>query len=193
MNISSPTFGKKLPIIRSQVQDKETGKFESVTVYKVDCADDSDVQEIRDLDDSWRFKNLIAKDMARKNHLIKYFEQDNEQSIYVVQDDKQQILGIGEMEEVDDAVYNVNYLESNGKKKFVGQILLASMGDEVLVKNGKKLTVSDPEENAYNFYTDVCGFEDYYGYFLRMNPAQINQFIEQTEDRTKSIFLDIRG
>ena len=193
MNISSPTFGKKLPIIKSQVQDKETGKFEPVTVYKIDCADDSDVQEIRDLGDSWRFKNLIAKDMARKNHLIKYFEQDNEQSIYVVQDGKQEILGIGEMEEVDDAVYNVNYIESSGKKKFVGQVLLASMGDEVLVKNGKKLTVSDPEDNAYNFYTDVCGFEDVYGYFLRMKPAQINQFIEQTEDRTKSIFLDVRG
>lgn len=193
MNISSPTFGKKLPIIRSKVQDKETGKFEPVTVYKIDCSDDSDVQEIRNLGDSWRFKNLIAKDMARKNHLIKYFQQDNEQSIYVLQDSQNRTLGIGEMEEVDDDVYNVNYIESSGDKKYVGQVLLASMGDEVLIKNGKKLTVTDPEETAYNFYTDVCGFEDVYGYFLRMTPSRINQFIEQTEERTQSMFIDIRG
>ncbi len=193
MNISSPTFGKKLPIIRSQVQDKKIGEFESVTVFKVDCADDSDVQEINDLGDSWRFRNLIAKDAARKNHLIKYFQQDNEQSIYVLQDSQNRTLGIGEMEEVDDDVYNVNYLESSGDKKYVGQVLLASMGEEVLIKNGKKFTVSDPVDESYNFYTDVCGFEDVYGYFLRMKPAQINRFIEQTEDRTQSMFIDIRG
>lgn len=193
MNISSPSFGKKIPIISAKIQDNETGKFESATVYKVDCADDSDVQDMMSLSDSWRFRNLIAKDMARKNHLIKYFQQDDEKSIYVLEDNQNRVLGIGEMEEVDDDVFNVNYLESSRDKKYVGQVLLASMGEEVLIKQGEKLTVSDPVDEAYSFYTDVCGFEDYYGYFLRMNPSQINQFIEQTEERTQSMFIDLRG
>ena len=90
-------------------------------------------------------------------------------------------------------IFNVNYLESSRDKKYVGQVLLASMGEEVLIKQGEKLTVSDPVDEAYSFYTDVCGFEDYYGYFLRMNPSQINQFIEQTEERTQSMFIDLRG
>ena len=193
MNIASPSFGKKIPIIKSQVQDIETGKFEPVTVYKVDCADESDVIEMECLNGFWQYNHGIAKDMARKHHLIKHFQEDNEQSIYVVQDKNQEIIGISEIEEVDDDVYNINYLESNGDKIYTGHVLLASIGDEVLMKKGKKLTISDPVDSAYNFYTDVCGFEDIYGYFLRMNPSQINRFIEQTETRTKSMLIDIRG
>lgn len=195
MKISSPSFGKKIPIIKCQIQDVKTGKFEPATVYTVDCKDESDILEIRNLPDTWQYKLGLAKDMARKHQLQSHYFQDNDSTFYVLQDDKDRILGFSEIEETEDGVYDLKYLESNtlGTKKYVGQALLASVAEDVLCKNGTKLTVNDAVDSAFDFYSETCGFEDVYGYYLKMNREQINQFIEQTEDRTQSLLINLRG
>ena len=72
MNIS---FGRKIPIIKCQIQDTDTGKFEPATVYQIDCKDESDVLEIRNLPDTWQYKLGIAKNMDRKHQLLKHYNQ----------------------------------------------------------------------------------------------------------------------
>ena len=192
MNIS---FGRKIPIIKCQIQDTDTGKFEPATVYQIDCKDESDVLEIRNLPDTWQYKLGIAKNMDRKHQLLKHYNQENDSTFYALEDERNRILGLGEIEETETGVYDLKYLESNslGSKKYIGQALLASIAEDVLCKNGTKLTVNDAVDSAFDFYADTCGFEDVHGYYLKMNRAQINNFIEQTEDRTQSLLLNLRG
>jgi hypothetical protein len=192
MNIS---FGRKLPIIKCQIQDTDTGKFEPATVYQIDCKDEADSLEIRNLPDTWQYKLGITKDMERKHQLLKHYNQENDSIFYALEDSKNRIIGLGELEETETGVYDLKYLESNslGAKKYVGQVLLASMADDILCRNGRKLTVNDAVDSAFDFYANTCGFEDVYGYYLKMNRGQINNFIEQTEDRTQALLLNLRG
>ncbi len=192
MNIS---FGRKVPITRCKIQDTSTGKFERATVSQIDCKDESDILEIKNLPDIWRYKLSIAKNMERKHHLLKNFGQEDYSTFYVLQDKDDKIIGLSQIEETEDGVYDLTYLESSslGRKKYVGQALLAAVAEDVLQKRGTKLTVNDAVDSAFNFYTDTCGFEDVYGYYLKMNREQMNQFIEQTEDRTQGILVDLRG
>lgn len=192
MNIS---FGRKIPITQCQIQDTNTGKFEKATVYQIDCKDESDVLEIRNLPDTWQYKLGIAKNMDRKHQLLEHYNQENDSTFYALEDSKNRILGLGEIEETETGVYDLKYLESNslGSKKYVGQVLLAAIAEDVLCKNGRKLTVNDAVDSAFDFYANTCGFEDVYGYYLKMNRAQINNFIEQTEDRTQALFINLRG
>ena len=193
MNISSPSFGKKIPIATCKVQDKKTRQFEPVTIYKVDCADSSDIREINDLQGSWRFKKRIVEDMNSKHQLQKYGEDDGYNAFYVIQSEDNTILGMSETEEIDDGIHNINYIETKSPKRFVGQVLIATIGQDVINQYGKALTVTEPEGDAYEFYTDVCGFSEIDDDYLRMTSRQIDRFIEQTEDRTNSMLFDIRG
>lgn len=192
MNIS---FGKKIPLSQCQIQNKETGNFEKATVYELDCKDKNDIEEIRALGDSWHFNLGMAKDMDRKHHLNKYFDQENDSFFYVLEDENNEILGIAEIEEIETEVYDLRYLESHFSKfkKYIGQALLAVIGEEVLIRKGKSLVVNDAIDTAYDFYANTCGFEDKYGYYLKMDQERINNFIEQTEDRTQALFKDLRA
>ena len=100
--------------------------------------------------------------MARKHQLQSHYFQDNDSTFYVLQDDKDRILGFSEIEETEDGVYDLKYLESNtlGTKKYVGQALLASVAEDVLCKNGTKLTVNDAVDSAFDFYSETFFFEE---------------------------------
>ncbi len=195
MNISPISFGKKIPITRCQIQDTNTDKFEPAIVSRIDCTDESDILEIKNLPDTWQYKLGIAKNMERKHHLIKNFGQENDSTFYVIQDKDNQIIGLSEISETDDKVYDLTFLESNAsaKKKYIGQALLAAVAEDVLRKNGTEFTIYDAVDSAYDFYKDVCGFEDILGFYLKMDRKQMNQFIEQTEDRTQGLLVDLRG
>lgn len=193
MNLSPVSFGAKIPIAQCKVQDKKTKQFEPVTICRVDCKDSSDIKEIEDLSGNWRFKQRIVKDMQDKHRLQRFGEDDGYNSFYVIQDKDDKILGMSETEEIDDGIHNINYIETKSQKRFVGQVLIAAIGQDVINQYGKALTVTEPEGDAYEFYTDVCGFEDIDDEYLKMNSRQINNFIEQTEDRTNCMLFDIRG
>ena len=192
MNISIPSFGKNIPIAQCKVQDKTTKQFEPVTIYTADCRDLSDISEIEDLPNFWHYKHIIAAGMDLKNNQIEASGEDDDRTFYLLKDKSGAILGISETEEVDDGIHNINFIETNSAKRYVGQVLIAAIGQDIINKHGDALIITDPVEPAFDFYTETCGFEEDSDY-LKMNVEQINQFIEQTENRTKSIFLDIRG
>ena len=188
-------FGKKLPITTCQIYDNERKKFVKATCYEYDCKDKSDIAEIKKIDDEWTYKeetldNMKRKFTANKNGLhsdIAIFSLENEQG---------EILGLCNAENKKRAM-EVRFLESkqDGKHKFVGQTLLASIGKEMLKnKQQKEFVIKTAIASAYDFYEKTCGFvmDSIFNSDLRMGRIQTYKFIKQTQERTQSPIIDLK-
>ena len=195
MNISPISFGKHIPVTQCQIQNRKTHEFEPATIYEVDCSDESDAIEIENLGKHWEFSMAVANDMYRKHHLLKHFSQNNDSTFYVLKSKENKIIGIGELEETDIDTYDLKYLESKShdKYKYVGQGILAAMAEDILRRNGEKFTVSNPVDDAYEYYSKECGFEDVYGYFLKMNRQQIIDYLDRTESKLGGPIINLKA
>lgn len=192
MNI---TFGRKIPITYCQIYDKEKQKFVGATCYKYDCNDKSDLKEIEKLGDNWRYLPETTANMKRKE-----IRQNQGLScdvvVFTIEDKKGETLGLCCAEDKERSL-EVNYIESkqDNKHKFVGQVLLASIGQEVLDNDSqRKLVVKNAVSSAYGFYEDVCGFiEDKGSCDLFMPREKIHRFLKQTKQRTHSPIINLKA
>ncbi len=193
MNVS---FGKKIPIFNCQILNNKTKAFEPATIYEYDCSDKSDVETIKSLDEKdWLFKIVIGKEMEEK-YKIKRFDPNADEDTFFVMENKQgQILGMAQLQKQENRSYDIKYIESSQKNKlkYVGQLLIASMAEDVLRKNGRQLTVTNPFSEIVDFYSDTCGFDYDTKDFLKMDRKKLILYLKQTEDRTYSKLIDLRA
>ena len=87
------------------------------------------------------------------------------------------------------------YLDTKKDKqyKYVGQTLLATVAREVFKKAGDSFSVYGAVDSAIKFYEKVCGFQlgDLGMPYLPWD--EIPKFIKQTEKRTQSQIIDLKG
>ena len=182
MKIPNISFGKKIPLAKCQIQNKTTGEYTPATFYEVDCKDEEDYKEIKRLSVNWKYKyhiedNMETKHLSPKSNLF----------FYQIRGNNDKLLAMSQVEE-SNGIYDVNYIsrEPNCKYRYVGQTMLACIGREVNRKKGDRLVITRTTSDARPFYTDICGFEELGTFMLKMNNSQIAQFINQTEEKTKS-------
>ena len=191
MNIS---FRRKIPIMQTQIQNLQTGEFESATVYELDCKDDTDIIETMKPQHLWTYAKSINQNMCDKYIRQQKGEKTNT-SFYILQNKSGETLGMAQTEEQIKKAHNLSLFDTQKEKgyKYVGQTLLASVSKDILSKDGIRLSVFDPHPTALAFYDRVCGFQNFGDIFMSADRKQMNKFINQTEQRTKAPLVDLRG
>lgn len=192
MNVISLSFGKKIPISQCQIKNTETNKFVPATFYELDCHDESDVEELRDLKGKWQFLGSIFYNMLAKNAYYKKTQRETPNKFYILESNNKEIVGLCQAENRNNNI-SVNLLESapDKKYKYVGQTMLASMGNQVINNGGQQLIINHPTIDAYKFYTKKCKFKNGFNATLKMNQNEIEHLIKRTERRTHGKIIDI--
>lgn len=194
MNIQNISFGRKIPLTECKVKNLETKKFVPVTFYEVDCQDYKEIEDIRDSKGKWNFMGPILYNMDSKHMWLQKNSGENPYKFYILENKAGEILGISQTENKDNNI-TVKFLDSGRNKeyKYVGQTMLASMGQQVVNNGGTSLNIMNPTIDAYPFYTKNCKFEETENSELTMNPNQIKKFIRRTQFRTHSRILDSKA
>lgn len=190
MNIS---FGRKIPIIQTQIQNKSTGNFESATVYELDCQDETDILETMKPQDSWTYARDININMYEK-YIQQQKGEKSDMAFYILQSQNGETLGMAQTQKQIKNAHNLALFDTKKDKgyKFVGQTLLASIAKDIMNKDGIRLSVFEPHPTAIEFYDKVCGFQNFGDIFLSADKAQMNAFIDRTEQRTKAPLLNLK-
>lgn len=192
MNISSISFGRKIPRYTCQIQEKETGKYVPATIYEYDCKDEGDYLEVKSLGHNWCFRDNIAKCMDKKHTTQAYFHEKSNDSFFALQTGKD-ILGLIQVCTLN-GISNIDYITTkpHNPYKYVGQTMIAAAGKRLLKKDGYQLTVETAIDDAAPFYKKI-GFKEF-GKFpfeiYRMNKNEIETLIEITELTTDAPILD---
>ena len=188
------SFGQIIPKMQFQIQRKDTKEFVPAIFSEVDCNDEEDYTEVKNLGRKWTFNNYIAQGIAHKNSAQRYFNQMSNKSIYEVQDKDGQLIGIAQTE-TKNGICNIEYIESkpDSEYKYIGQAMIAAIGKESLDRNCYQLTVATPVDEAMPFYINACGFNLFGEFFLKMNSEQIKSLIRKTEQKTNSPIINLQG
>ena len=192
MNISSISFGRKIPRYTCQIQDKATGEFLPATIYEYNCKDESDYKEIKKLNRKWLFKDNIAHCMEVKHSVQSLFNEKSNDSFFSMQVGKD-IVGLAQVCTLN-GISNIDYITTKPRNpyKYVGQTLIAGIGKHMLKKNGYQMTVETAIDDAIPFYQKI-GFKEFGDYLFRMNRDDIETLIEITEFQTEAPILDKRA
>lgn len=188
------SFGRKIPRQTCQIQKKETGEYVRATFYEIDCREEKDAIEIRNLDRKWNFRNDIAQNMMIKNSVLTYLNQKSNLDFYAMQDSNGELVGLAQVKTIN-GVSNISYITTkpHNEYKYVGQTMVAAIGKETLKKGGSALTIATAIDEAMDFYTKKCGFKKHGKYMLRMNREQIEKSVQKAETKTKSRIIDLKG
>ena len=192
MNVS---FGKKIPIMQTQIKNLQTGNFEPATVFELDCKDAEDIEETGSLEkNSFGFANRITSNMRFKHRQFTKGIKDNN-SFYILQNKSGETLGIAQTEEGIKKGHQLEYLETkyDTNYKYVGQTLLASISKDIMKKDGIRLSIFSPIPSAIKFYQDTCGFQNIGNLMLTADSKQLGAFVSQTESKTKAPLVDLKG
>ena len=194
MNVSLISFGKKIPVAECKVKDLRTGRFVPVKMYEYDCLDQSDIDEVKSLPDTFDYKNAISTEMrTKKNAKEKYFL-DTGVSHYVMQTKEGETLGIASLQK-DDESWGVKFLQTSqhSTHKYIGQTMLASIAKMALTDCKKRFEIFFPTDSAMGFYTKKCGFKPEDGaYHLQMFPKDMKKLIFKTQLKTRAQIVDTR-
>ena len=192
MQVSSISFGRKIPRYNCQIQNKQTGAYVPATVYEYDCKDESDADDIRRLDRKWTFREHIADKMDVKHVVETYLRQKKNDSFYSIQVGNE-IVGLTHISTYN-GISNINYITTKPRNeyKYAGQTMVACISKDILKKNGYQMTVTTAIDDAYPFYSKI-GFQEYGDHLYRMNRDDMSTLIELTELATKAPILDTKG
>ena len=192
MEVSSISFGRKIPRYNCQIQNKQTGQYVPATVYEYNCKDENDFKSIYNLDRHWIFKEKIADAMEKRHVMQKYFKQKSNTSFYSIQVGKE-LVGLTQIKTFN-GVSNVDYITTKPRNeyKYAGQTMLACIGKDILKKNGHQMTVTTAIDDAYPFYSKI-GFREYGDHLYRMNKDDISTLIEITELTTEAPITEKKG
>ena len=153
------SFGKKIHIIDCPIKNNRTGKFEFASFVKFDCADYSDIEEVKKADGHWRFKNPILLKMKNVFETKDVFTPSY--SFYAIENTQNEIVGLAQTKDCGGDLV-LDFIESSPKQKykFVGQNMVAALCKIALENNFKRLYVPNPIDSAHDFYTKKCSFKD---------------------------------
>ena len=189
MQVSAISFGRKIPRYTCQIQNTQTGKYIPAVVYEYDCKDESDIQEVKNLNRKWLFKDCIAHCMDVKHSVQNFFNEKSNDSFYSIQVGPQ-IIGLTQICTTN-GISNIDYITTKPRNeyKYAGQTMVACAGKELLKKNGYLMTVSTAIDDAYPFYRKI-GFREYGDHLFKMNRDDISTLIDITEIETNAPILD---
>lgn len=189
MKVSQISFGRKIPRYTCQIQNKQTGEYIPATFYEYNCKDESDYEEIHNLDRKWTFKDKIAHNMEIKHGVQTYLKEKSNSSFYAIQVGKE-LIGITQVTTCN-GTSNIDYITTKPRNeyKYAGQTMIACAGKELLKKNGYLMTVATAIDDAYPFYRKI-GFHEFGDHLFRMNRDDISTLIEITEVETEAPILD---
>ena len=190
MNIS---FGQRIPTATCNILDKKENKFVPALICEYDCYDKSDINKIASVDGDWDHKDTIVDNMKSKHSDIKCNRANNTR-IYTLENEDGDILGLTCVDDLEKNV-EVRFIESrcDHRYKYVGQNLLASLGQGVLNGRQNRLIIRSAVASAFDFYEKVCGFKDIGKSDLEMNRFDIHKFIKRTEERTQTSMVNFRA
>ena len=188
MNIS---FGKKIPIMKCQVQNLKTKDFVPSTVYEYDCEDKHDANNIDKIDGYWIFKPQIFFQAQDKHCFPQKYKNTK---IYSLETNTGETLGMMVLDKAGNN-NNVDVLETKFQSghKYVGKSLLAAAAQETLKGSYKKLTITHPIPDVRDFYIDSCVFKETSGRPLEMNNEDLMSFIKTVEKSVHTNFIDLQG
>lgn len=184
MQLSSISFGKKIPIMQCKVQNRKTNNFVPSTIYEYDCKDPNDAKEIDKISDLWIFKPEfyhLAKDK------FQFPQKHNNTKIYSLETSDGNILGLINFSN-NENINNIDILETKpfSGHKYVGRLLIAAVAKRTLINGYKKLTVDHPMRTAVDYYTKECGFKETDGIPLEMDRLQMKKFIKESKEKTQT-------
>ncbi|MBQ9245644.1 hypothetical protein IJ182_05185 [bacterium] len=190
-----PSFGKKIPITQCCIKDINHNRFVPATFFEVDCTDMKDINEIYQTKGDWSFKNLIAAKMFDKNNCIDngFYFYDNK-AFYIMQKQDGEIVGVSEVEKIGKQI-NLDFIESEpeGQYKYVGQSMIASLGQVLRNEKRKKIYIPNPVKTAQDFYTQKCGFKKIDdSSALVMKLSQAGKLSKKLEKETKHKMLEVQ-
>ena len=169
MRLSVQNLSFKAIILKgkTKVQNKQTGKFETVSFCEVDCKDKKDSEIFYNLKDTWEYAQALETSAQWKfgNQQKGY---DDPRMHYILQKRNGEILAICRAYEEYGAT-RIDYLEANPNEKyrFAGQMILANIAKETIKKDGDRMLVPNPEIGTHDFYGGACGFKRLdYGYIM---------------------------
>ena len=189
------SFGQKIPIALTQIQNKKTEKFEPATIYEVDCIDERDHLDVKKDRSDWNFSWQIADNMHCKYVLFNHYNHNDEKNLfYVLQNQNYEELGRIHIEEKNNNSFAIEWLDTknNNGYRYIGQTLLATVAKEILSKGGKSFIILGAMDDAVPFYKDVCQFTDCGKYGFHMDEKQMQEFISRTEKRTNGPIIDLK-
>ena len=196
MNINSVSFGKKIPITRCKIKDLEQNKFVPATFYEIDCKDMDDIDEINNLNGKWQFRKTISRKMEDTHDLLEIDENiRKDYGLYVIQKDGGDIVGLSEVKKWFPDL-RLEYLESEneGKYKYIGQTMMASLGEVARREKLKRIYIPIPVDSAVPFYKDKCGFREVRdSAALVMNINKTKKLTELAEEKTNAPIIDLWG
>ena len=194
MNLSSVSFGKKIPVSECKVKELGTGRFVPVKMYEYDCLDQSDIDEVKSLPASLSYKDAISTEMKTKKMAKEKLFLDTGISHYVMQTNEGETLGIASLKK-DDESWGVKFLQTSqhSTHKYIGQSMLASIARMALTDSKKRFEIFFPTDSAMGFYTKKCGFKPEDGaYHLQMFPKDMKKLIFKTQLKTRAHIVDTR-
>ena len=190
MNIS---FGQRIPTAKCSILDTKENKFVPALICEYDCYDKADIDKIANVDGNWAHKDAIVDNMISKHSDIKRLKQ-NDTRIYTLENEDGEILGITCVDDLEKNV-EVRFIESRRthRYKYVGQNLLASIGQAILNGRQNKLIIRSAIDSALGFYKNACGFKSIGFADLEMNRYDISKFLKRTEEKTQSSMVSFRA
>ena len=194
------SFGAKIPIAKCKIQNQQTGKIESATVYEYTCSDKSDIEKIERIvsKQDWEFGYDIFNSARWKNSVIenndKRYGYMMDYHYYSIENNRKKTIGICETKEENGIAVELFETLQDKKYKFVGQTFLASLAQKA--KNiDSSLTISYAAPKALGFYRNTCGFtkevRDDDGVSFVVDKPQLQEFIRQTEQRTSGQIVNL--
>ncbi len=194
MQVSNISFGKKIPVVDCQVRDNRTGKYIPVTMYEYDCYDQADIDEMRNLPECWSYNRAIANDMSEKKYCLENLYSDAGISCYVLKNKKNETIGITSVRN-SRTRSEVKLIQTaqNGKYKYAGQAMLASLA--LIALNDRKSTfkILYPTEEAMDFYKKKCKFKkSKQSSNLEMDQRGMKNLVKRTESRTHGPIIDVQ-
>lgn len=193
MNISPISFGKKIPISKCQVIDKQEKKLINATLYEYDCKDLFDFYDVSQLDDSWKFKDAIASVMHLQYMQTRIGVRNKDMKFYCIKNNNDETLGLCQTDEkannIDVKIITTN---RNNKYKYVGQVLLAQLAQKITQTGGGTLKIKRPLAEVRDYYEKVCGFRkkdvenSFFGAEYELKGEELHDFKDRVEDRLYS-------
>lgn len=191
----SISFGKQIPYIKCNVQERLSKKFEPATFYELDCKNISDYETVRKAKGNWKFMHYFLPNIRNKmliNNIPGINTSDNFYILKTDSDDK--LIGIVQTKNKDNNI-SIKFIESQseGKYKYAGQNMVASLAKKLIKDDGKAIFVDAPLTSALPFYIGQCGFQihDYGKLILPIQKA--GNFIKQLEEDTETRLIDLQG
>ncbi|MBR3605863.1 MAG: hypothetical protein IKL52_07530 [Candidatus Gastranaerophilales bacterium] len=182
------SFGAKIPVGKCQILDCESRKFVDATFCQYDGQDLQDVFELSRVD-----CYQDCKDAMKTGLQLELLGISNPGfSYYCLKDNNGEIVGLCYTFD-ENGVKKVKYIASvlDGKHKYIGQAMLASLAKKCLNSNSQKFVIEAALSSAWDFYANTCGFEPIGDTpNLQMDRYGMFEFVRKVEDRTKGKVID---